>query len=60
MSTVYSREHVVSEMDFDTVTEAEAIQALALANAGYYTLDDIPVHWQLYFDDVERDLSTDL
>ena len=57
MSTERSREHVVNEMAFKNTTEQEAIRALERADAGYYTLDDIPENWRSYFENVEQSLE---
>jgi hypothetical protein len=58
MSTARSREYVVEEeLEMESVSEQEAIRALELADAGYYTLDDIPAAWRTYFEQVESEFQ---
>lgn len=58
MSTAQSREHVVKEeLEMASISEQEAIDALARADAGYYTLDDVPATWRKYFEQVETEFQ---
>lgn len=46
MSTPESRELAVSEMNLTALSDAEAREVLRRANAGGYTLDDMPDQWR--------------
>lgn len=59
MSTARSREYVVEqELEMEYVSEQEAIRALELADAGYYSLGDIPAAWRDYFEQVESEFQS--
>ena len=56
-STARSREQVVEDLDFEQTTDEEALRVLELADAGRYSLEDMPDNWRSYFETVEQELS---
>lgn len=57
MSTASSREQVVEELHFEEITDQEVLRTLELANAGHYSLEDMPDNWQKCFDAIGQELS---
>lgn len=54
MSTEWSRETVVEDLELARHSCDDAKRALELAHNGYYSLDTVPKEWREYFDRVDQ------
>ncbi|QSX01080.1 hypothetical protein [Haloterrigena alkaliphila] len=54
MSTERARKKTVEELTLQSLTDAEAIRLLELANEGEYNTDDMPERWHGVFEEMEQ------
>lgn len=54
MSTERAREKAVEELTLQSLTDAEAVRLLELANEGMYDTDDMPERWHGVFEEMEQ------
>jgi len=54
MSTERARKKAVEELTLQSLTDAEAVRLLELANEGMYDTDDMPERWRGVFEEMEQ------
>ena len=54
MSTERAPEKAVEKLTLQSLTDAEAVRLLELANKGMYDTDDMPERWHGVFEEMEQ------